>query len=105
MKKLISIFAIILFMWIGLPALGYLLKWLFPDILIGEAIIGISSMMLTIFKQFELGDLLQSAGLYIAIAVIALGFGITITRKTENRIWMIVSLLTAVLAIMTGQIL
>ena len=105
MKKVISIFAIIMFMLIGLPALGYLLKWLLPDTAIGESVIGISSLMWSIFQQFELGDLLQSAGLYIAIAVVALGFGITMTRKTEKMIWMIVSLLTTVLAIMTGKIL
>ena len=105
MKKLISIFTIILFMWIGLPALGYLLKWFLPDTAIGEAIIGISSMMGTIFKQFVLDGLLQSAGLYILIAVVIAGLGFTISSKTENKIWLIVSLIGSLIAIITGSLI
>ena len=101
MKKLISIIAIVLFMWIGLPVLGYLLKWLLPDTAIGEVILGISSMMWPIFKQFELGDLLQSAGLYIVITVVIAGLGFTISRNTENRIWLIVSIVVSLFAILT----
>lgn len=105
MKKLRNIVVVILFVAIGLPALGYLLKWLFPGTALGEAIIGISSIMWTIFKEFELGDMLQSVVLYIVIALALMAFGFTMIRKTESKVWIFVSLLMMIIAIITGDIL
>ena len=92
-------------MFIGLPTIGSFLDWIYPGTGIGDIFRWFPSVFWILFKQFELEDTAKSLALYLIIAGVFIGLGFTVSRKTENNIWLLVSLIMTIVAIVTGNII
>ena len=105
MRRIVTFLIMLMFVMAGLPIIGKILNWIFPGTGIGEVLIWFPSIFWTMFKEFILGDIMQEFGLYIFIAIILNGFGFIISKKTDNYIWQIVSLICSIIALITGNII
>lgn len=105
MNKSKALFITLIFVLVGLPVIGYVLNWIYPATGIGDFLIWFPSLFWTLFKEFELEDIAKSVILYLIIAGVLIGLGFNISKRTENKIWLFVSLIMTIVAIITGNIL
>ena len=105
MNKSKALFITLIFVLVGLPVIGYVLNWIYPATGIGDFLIWFPSLFWTLFKEFELEDIAKSVILYLIIAGVLIGLGFNISKRTENKIWLSVSLIMTIVAIITGNIL
>ena len=105
MNKSKALFITLIFVLVGLPVIGYVLNWIYPATGIGDFLIWFPSLFWTLFKEFELEDIAKSVILYLIIAGVLIGLGFNISKRTENKIWLFVSLIMTMVAIITGNIL
>ena len=105
MDKIVGFLIVLAFIFLGLPLIGIGLNWFLPGTEIKEVFFFFPKMFWMIFKQFFLEDTLNSYGLYIVIAIVLTCAGVYISKKTEKMIWLFISLIMAIVALITGQVL
>lgn len=105
LNKIKEILITLAFVFLGIPAICYIALLFNPDNKLAEAVIGILSIIWSVFKQFELHDLLRDVGLFLIIVGILTGFGVHISGRTEAKIWAIVSLIGGIIALATGNMI
>ena len=64
-----------------------------------EPLLFLGNAIWLIFKEFFMNDVIKQWGIYLIVAFIITATGITISRKTEKKIWMFISLFLDVLCL------
>ncbi len=105
MNRIKEILITLAFVFLGIPAMCYIVLFFNPDNKLAEAVIGLLSLIWVFFKELELQDLLRDIGIFFIIAGILIGFGVHISRRLEARVWAIVSLISGIIALATGNMI
>jgi len=58
-----------------------------------------------IFVQFELSDLVLNIVIYLLLGFILSSIGIYYSRKTDNKLWEIATLLVSIIGLLSGSLL
>lgn len=103
MNRVKNFIIVLIFVLVGIPAIGCLLNMAVPGL--GEIFAFFGNMLWQLIKEYVLVDKLQMYGLYIVMLIALNCIGIYLSRKQENALYEIITLVLSFVGIATGNIL